>query len=83
MDYRQLGDSGLRVSPLCIGTMLFGDRTDVNESKRIVDSGFDAGINFIDTADAYVTVNRSASPENSLPAQANSAEFLRLTKKVR
>ena len=54
MDYRQLGTSGLKVSPICIGTMLFGDRTDVNESKRIVDSGFDAGINFIDTADAYV-----------------------------
>lgn len=54
MDYRQLGASGLKVSPLCIGTMLFGDRTDVNEAQRIVDSGFDTGINFIDTADAYV-----------------------------
>ncbi len=54
MDYRQLGASGLKVSPLCIGTLLFGDRTDVNEAQRIVDSGFDAGINFIDTADAYV-----------------------------
>jgi aryl-alcohol dehydrogenase-like predicted oxidoreductase len=54
MDYRQLGTSGLRVSPLCIGTMLFGDRTDVSEAKRIVDSGFDAGVNFIDSADAYV-----------------------------
>ena len=54
MDYRQLGNSGLRVSPLCIGTMLFGDRTDVSEAQRIIDSGFDAGINFVDTADAYV-----------------------------
>lgn len=54
MDYRQLGTSGLNVSPLCIGTMLFGDRTDINEAQRIVDSGHDAGINFIDTADAYV-----------------------------
>lgn len=55
MDYRQLGASGLKVSPLCIGTMLFGDRTDFNEAQRIVDSGYDAGINFIDTADAYVS----------------------------
>ena len=55
MDYRQLGTSGLKVSPICIGTMMFGDRTDTNEAKRIVDSGFDAGINFIDTADAYVS----------------------------
>ncbi len=53
MDYRQLGAGGLKVSPLCIGTMLFGDRTDANEARRIVDSGHDAGINFIDTADAY------------------------------
>ncbi len=53
MNYRQLSASGLQVSPLCIGTMLFGDRTDANEARRIVDSGHDAGINFIDTADAY------------------------------
>jgi aryl-alcohol dehydrogenase (NADP+) len=52
-DYRRLGRSGLEVSPLCLGTMMFGDRTDAAESRRIVDSAFDAGINFIDTADAY------------------------------
>ena len=34
--------------------MLFGDRTSLDEARRIVDSGHDAGINFIDTADAYV-----------------------------
>jgi aryl-alcohol dehydrogenase-like predicted oxidoreductase len=53
MEYRQLGASGLKVSPLCIGTMLFGDRTDADEARRIIDSGLDAGINFIDTADVY------------------------------
>jgi aryl-alcohol dehydrogenase-like predicted oxidoreductase len=53
MEYRKLGESGLKVSPLCLGTMMFGDRTDEKEAARIVGSAFDAGINFIDTADQY------------------------------
>jgi len=53
MDYRRLGRSGLEVSPICLGTMMFGDRTDAAESTRIVDAAADAGINFIDTADKY------------------------------
>ena len=47
------GDSGLEVSAMCLGTMMFGDRTDAADAQRIVDVAFDAGINFIDTADAY------------------------------
>ncbi len=54
MEYRRLGASGLEVSTLCLGTMMFGDRTDAAASRRIVDSAFDAGVNFIDTADVYV-----------------------------
>ena len=53
MEYRNLGRSGLKVSPLCIGTMTFGDRTDLAEAQRIVASAREAGINFIDTADVY------------------------------
>jgi aryl-alcohol dehydrogenase-like predicted oxidoreductase len=53
MLYRRLGDSGLEVSELCLGAMMFGDRTDVATAQAIVDSAFDAGVNFIDTADAY------------------------------
>lgn len=53
MEYRSLGASGLRVSPLCLGTMMFGDRTDFDEAKRIVDSARAHGINYIDTADQY------------------------------
>lgn len=53
MEYRMLGHSGVMVSPLCLGTMLFGDRTDEAEAKRIVAMARDAGINFIDTADVY------------------------------
>jgi aryl-alcohol dehydrogenase-like predicted oxidoreductase len=53
MDYRNLGASGLKVSPICLGTMMFGGRTDEADSKAIVDHARSAGINFIDTADAY------------------------------
>ena len=53
MEYRSLGRSGLHVSPICLGTMMFGDRTDAAESGRIVASAREAGVNFIDTADVY------------------------------
>ncbi|MDW3687286.1 aldo/keto reductase [Cupriavidus sp. CV2] len=53
MDYRYLGRSALKVSPLCLGAMMFGGETDEVTSKRIIDKAFDQGINFIDTADVY------------------------------
>ena len=53
MEYRRLGNSGLEVSPICLGTMMFGDRTDAAASQAIVDAAYAAGVNFIDTADVY------------------------------
>jgi aryl-alcohol dehydrogenase (NADP+) len=53
MNHRSLGRSGLKVSPLCLGTMMFGDATDEVTSARIIARAKDAGVNFIDTADAY------------------------------
>jgi aryl-alcohol dehydrogenase-like predicted oxidoreductase len=55
MDYRQLGGTGVEVSPLCLGAMMLGawGNTDHEESTRIIDRALDAGINFIDTADVY------------------------------
>ena len=53
MQYRQLGTSGLRVSPLCLGTMNFGGPTDAADAARIIAASRDAGINFIDTANVY------------------------------
>ncbi|WP_345750823.1 aldo/keto reductase [Microbacterium rhizophilus] len=55
MEYRKLGRSGVAVSPLCLGTMMFGawGNTDHDESIRIIHSALDAGINFVDTADVY------------------------------
>ena len=54
MPLRRLGQSGLEVSALCLGTLNFGDRTDVSSARSIVDAAHDAGVNFIDTADVYV-----------------------------
>ena len=53
MDYRKLGAGGLKVSPLCLGTMMFGGPTGEAEAKRIAAHARDAGINFIDTANTY------------------------------
>ena len=53
MDYRYLGRSALKVSPLCLGAMMFGGETDEPTAKRIIAKAFDKGVNFIDTADAY------------------------------
>jgi len=55
MQYRNLGKSPLRVSALCLGTMMFGDQTDAAESGRIVAHAREHGVNFIDTADVYTT----------------------------
>jgi aryl-alcohol dehydrogenase-like predicted oxidoreductase len=57
MEYRKLGASGIRVSPICLGTMMFGERTDEAEAGRIVAAAREAGVNFIDTADTYAGGN--------------------------
>lgn len=53
MHYRNLGRSNLKVSALCLGTMMFGDQTDRDEAGRIVADAHAQGVNFIDTADVY------------------------------
>ncbi|MET9677213.1 aldo/keto reductase [Streptomyces sp. NPDC006482] len=54
-EHRLLGRTGVRVSPLCLGTMMFGARgnTDHADSVRIIHRALDSGINFVDTADVY------------------------------
>lgn len=54
MEYRILGRTGVRVSPLCLGAMNFGGPTPEPESIRIIHQALDAGINFLDTANIYV-----------------------------
>lgn len=55
MEHRLLGRTGVRVSPLCLGTMNFGGPTPEAESIRIIHKATDTGINFIDTANMYVS----------------------------
>ena len=57
MEYRNLGSTGVKVSELCLGAMMFGawGNSDHAESARIIDRALQAGVNFIDTADAYST----------------------------
>jgi aryl-alcohol dehydrogenase-like predicted oxidoreductase len=55
MQYRTVGKTGIKVSPYCLGAMMFGavGNPDHDDSIRIIQKALDAGINFIDTADAY------------------------------
>src|SRR3954452_10039453 len=55
MQLRNLGSTGVKVSPLCLGAMMFGSwgNPDHDESIRIIHAALDGGINFIDTADVY------------------------------
>jgi aryl-alcohol dehydrogenase-like predicted oxidoreductase len=55
MEYRPLGRTGVHVSQLCLGTMMFGawGNTDHDDSIRIIHHALDSGINFVDTADVY------------------------------
>src|ERR1700744_6188740 len=57
MHYRSLGRSGLKISPICLGTMMFGGPADEAASGRIVAKAREAGVNFIDSADAYSNGN--------------------------
>ncbi len=55
MDYRPLGRTGVQVSKLCLGTMMFGawGNPDHDDSIRVIHAALDAGVNFVDTADIY------------------------------
>ena len=53
MKYVAFGNTGIRVSPVCLGTMTFGKEADEPTSRALMDRAFDAGINFFDTANIY------------------------------
>ncbi len=53
MQYRNLGNAGVKVSPICLGTMMFGGPTPEAESIRIMHAALERGINFFDTANVY------------------------------
>ncbi len=53
MEYSVLGNSGVQVSRICLGAMMFGSPTNESDSIKIIERAIDAGINFIDTANVY------------------------------
>ena len=53
MEYRYIGRTGLRVSPICMGTMTFGSQCDEKAAFAIMDKAYDHGVNFFDTAELY------------------------------
>ncbi len=53
MEYRYLGRTGVRVSPLCLGCMMFGGKTNLDDSCDMIAHAVDSGINFLDTANVY------------------------------
>ncbi len=53
MNYRYIGKTGLRVSPICLGTMTFGTMVDKKTSFKIMDKACEHGVNFLDTAELY------------------------------
>ncbi|MDB5561734.1 MAG: mocA [Hyphomicrobiales bacterium] len=69
VDYRYLGRSALKISPLCLGTMMFGGETEDAVAHRIIDRAREQGINFIDTADVYHAGNSEAVVGAGIKAQ--------------
>ena len=63
MNYRPLGRTGVSVSEMCLGAMMFGafGNPDQDDAVRIIHKALDAGINFIDTADGYSAGESSRS----------------------
>ena len=73
MDYRLLGRTGVRVSPLCLGTMMFGGQTTEADSIQIIHKALDLGINFVDTADVYVNGESERIVGKALAGRRESA----------
>ncbi|MFN3231211.1 MAG: aldo/keto reductase [Alphaproteobacteria bacterium] len=81
MQLRPLGRTGVQVSPFCLGTMMFGGKTDEADSIRIIDYALGEGVNFIDTANVY-TGNESERIVGKALARDNRREAIVLATKA-
>ncbi len=81
MEYRSLGRTGVKVSVLCLGCMMFGGRTTPEDSYAIIDRAIDAGINFLDTANVY-TRGRSEEVTGEALKRNGKRERIMLATKV-
>ena len=80
MEYRQLGQAGIKVSPLVLGTANFADPTPEDEAHRIVDRAVDAGINLIDSGNVYAAGESERFIGRALKASGNRDRVLLATK---
>ena len=80
MEYRALGRTGLKVSQLCLGTMMFGGKTDEQESFRVIDHAMNEGVNFIDTADVYAGNESERILGKALAAEGKRDNIILATK---
>ena len=80
MEYRQLGRTGIKVSPLVLGTANFADPTPEDEAHRIVDRAVEAGINLIDSGNVYADGESERFIGRALKASGNRDKVLLATK---
>lgn len=80
MEYRNLGRTGVKVSRLCLGTMMFGRRTSEADSLPIIAHALEQGINFVDTADAYAAGESERIVGKALAASGRRERIVLATK---
>jgi aryl-alcohol dehydrogenase-like predicted oxidoreductase len=80
MEYRPLGRTGVQVSQLCLGTMMFGGKTEEPESARMIDHAIEQGVNFIDTADVYAGNESERIVGNALASENKRENIILATK---
>jgi aryl-alcohol dehydrogenase-like predicted oxidoreductase len=80
MEYRSLGRTGVQVSSLCLGCMMFGGKTEPDESASIIDRALDEGINFLDTANVYSIGRSEEAVGAALKANGKRRDIVLATK---
>ena len=80
MEYRSLGRTGVQVSQICLGTMMFGQKTDKPESIRIIDCALNSGVNFVDTANVYAANESERIVGEALAADGKRQNVILATK---
>lgn len=80
MEYRDLGRTGVKVSPLCLGCMMFGGKTSPEDSYEIIDRALAAGLNFLDTANVYSRGNSEIVTGEALKRNGKRAQLVLATK---
>ncbi|MEZ4634075.1 MAG: aldo/keto reductase [Caldilineaceae bacterium] len=80
MEFRSFGRTGMKVSPLCLGCMMFGGKTTPDDSYAIIDRALDAGLNFLDTANVYSRGRSEEVTGEALKRNGKRAQVVLATK---